>query len=64
MSKWISAKDRPPEIAVPVLIGNLYWDYPAVAAYAGGGVWIDIRHPRLTYTPTHWMPLPKLPKED
>lgn len=64
MSEWISVKDSLPGTAVPVLIGNPYWDYPVVAAYAGvDGVWMDTWHLRLTYTPTHWMPLPKPPEE-
>lgn len=58
MSEWISVKDRLPKIATLALIGNPRWDYPVVASFAGVDVWMDTWHQRMTYTPTHWMPLP------
>ena len=61
MSEWISVEDRLPEKAVPVLICNPHWAYCVVANYAGCGVWMDTWHQRMTYTPTHWMPLPEPP---
>ena len=61
---WISVKDRLPETGEPVLIHNPNWDYGVVANYAGEGVWMDSWYKRMTYTPTHWIPLPESPKED
>ena len=60
---WISVNDRLPESGIPVLIYNPHWNYGVVANYAGCGVWMDSYKQRMTYTPTHWHPLPEPPKE-
>lgn len=60
---WISVEDRLPETGVPVLIHNPRWDYGVVANYAGEGVWMNTWYQRMTFTPTHWRPLPDQPKE-
>lgn len=59
---WVSVEDRLPENGTPVLICNKQWDYSVVANYAGCGVWINTWEQRMTFTPTHWQPLPEAPK--
>lgn len=60
---WVRVEDRLPDTGVHVLICNPNWDYCVVANYAGGDVWMDTWRQRMTYTPTHWIPLPAPPKE-
>ena len=60
-NEWVSVDNKLPKNGVPVLIGNPHWDYPVVANYAGHGVWMDSWKQKMTFTPTHWMPLPAPP---
>lgn len=65
--EWISVKDRLPEIRTPVLgwyKGEFSYDYPQMVVTWGGEYW-RIEHVRLNADLiTHWMPLPKPPKEE
>lgn len=62
MSEWISVKDRLPDYDTPVLIhgshGGIY-----TAKYKENGWWKLNSHDHRC-SPTHWMPLPPVPKEE
>lgn len=58
-NEWISVKDRLPEEDVPVLVWELQ-GFAYVDVYKDG-VW-EVGTPNLAKF-THWMPLPKPPKE-
>jgi hypothetical protein len=68
---WIGVNERMPELGVPVLAVGHVEDRPQHAVYSiayrteredGGDVdgWIDLHH--TSESPTHWRPLPSLPK--
>ena len=75
MSGWISVKDRLPEADVPVLVTYIgfndnkpYSDGIAIWSqelngYNGGWAW-TLDYSEVTVEITHWMPLPKKPKEE
>lgn len=62
MSKWISVKDRLPDLDVEVLIfnGEIYKGF-RTDMY---GPWIWTHYDYMpTHDVTHWIPLPEPPKE-
>jgi|TARA_R110000803_G_scaffold87646_1_gene154524 hypothetical protein len=65
MSKWISVKKNPPEDMVKVILLLSRDEYPLIASGSRSYKMFDldrIENPD-TYMVTHWMPLPKLPKD-
>ena len=65
MSKWISVKKNPPEDMVKVILLLSRDEYPLIALGSRSYKMFDldrIENPD-TYMVTHWMPLPKLPKD-
>lgn len=60
VGEWISVKDRLPEPGSPALV---YGSAGAmtVARYTAGNIWLV---PGIFSVVTHWMPLPKAPKEE
>ena len=75
MNEWISVKDRLPEYDIPVLVTYIglgdkkpYSDAVAMWSlelngYNGGWVW-TLDESEVEVKITHWMPLPKPPKEE
>ena len=61
--KWISVKDRLPEIGQFVDIYNSWEGRVPVVRYEGEGDWSS-QYMNWTGRATHWMPLPKPPKEE
>jgi hypothetical protein len=72
--KWISVKDRLPEIDIYVLVARPSWKAMpiTIAEYMqsdhGGMIWLEVNEEdeSLFYLTdiTYWMPLPKLPIVD
>lgn len=75
MSEWISVKERLPALDQFVLVALTNWEEPKIAyleehklKHANVESFFMWESPMLMsidwHTVTHWMPLPKLPKED
>ena len=74
MADWISVKDRMPPAYEPVLVAvpfnEEYVRYVGLAYYTtNGGYWCGTDgslygEVGMIPAPTHWMELPKLPKEE
>lgn len=69
MSEWISVEERLPEINETILLGKEDWIHPIVGFRLHGSwcEYIDGKEKEqaamLRCAPTHWMPLPDLPRE-
>lgn len=78
-SKWISVEDRLPEEEFEEFTEQMDWDvYPCLCTvknhvsgiryvaklFYDGSNFVDDEFVRYTSSVTHWMPLPKPPKED
>ena len=58
--RWIPVSDRLPERRAPVLVYSPMWVHPVLALCRDDDeFWTGIQ----AVTPTHWMPLPEMPKE-
>lgn len=63
---WVSVEDRLPEEGTDVLVTvkNKSCEYIAVGYYFKREGWTEsYTDEAITVAPTHWMPLPQLPKE-
>jgi hypothetical protein len=65
--RWIPVTERLPEENVVVLVfggKSIYTAYYGKSKYGGGLVWHKLNSKNHYCNPTHWMPLPELPKEE
>lgn len=62
--EWISVKDRLPEDDAMYLVYGRIGYGIMFAIYYGDGEWLTDDLTNITRFVTHWMPLPKLPKEE
>ena len=65
MCKWEKIETAPKD-GTRVLVWNKLWEAPATAQFYTDFVCWKYFYaaPKLLYQPTHWMPLPKPPKEE
>lgn len=72
MNNWISVKDRLPKELTEVLVypvaiteGDTFWrEVEFHSAHMDRGKWKGGNGKEVNNEPTHWMPLPEVPKED
>ena len=62
--KWISVKEKLPENDYNYLVFTSDRNDAVIATYYGDGEWLEYDSTNLIPLVTHWMPLPKPPKED
>ena len=59
--KWISIKDRLPEVLDIVLIYVKEYKVPYAGYLGENGIWLDQYATQFGYSPSHWLPLPAAP---
>jgi len=62
-AEWIDVNDRLPERAERVLVAVGYMHVCVGIRGTSDGEWYNDYFPGIAINPTHWMPLPKPPKE-
>ena len=62
--RWLNVKENLPQDDGNYLVFTSDNNLVEIATYYGDGEWLTFDLANLTPFVTHWMPLPKLPKED
>ena len=65
-NEWVSVEERLPEGHVQVLMWSAKWNIAEAGSYYNKHFWVysEIGDGYIAEDITHWMPLPKSPKED
>lgn len=65
-NEWVSVEERLPEGHVQVLMWSAKWNIAEAGSYYNKHFWVysEIGDGYIADNITHWMPIPKSPKED